>query len=209
MNDKNAPPQPDPDALSSIEFQSPGRFAAHNPASPSAAGALTEPAPFILGEHLPMERFATPELARAHCLALLQQARRSLCLYSQELEPWLFNHSSVEQACSDFLRAHPRNQLRILLRDSSRAVQDGHRLLQLNKRISSNFQIRKLHPDYPVEELSFLLADRSGLYVLPQPSHADGYALYQDDARNRQRQELFDRAWDSSISDSNLRSFLL
>ncbi|MCU1717029.1 histone acetyltransferase HPA2 [Pseudomonas sp. 5P_3.1_Bac2] len=208
MHDENAPP-PAPAELNSIEFQSPGRFAVHNPESFSNDPAQAEPAPFTLGQHLPMERFSNLELVRAHCLALLQQARRTLCLYSHELEPWLLNHSSVEQACSDFLRAHPRNQLRILLRDSSRAVHDGHRLLQLNKRLSSNFHIRKLHPDYPSEEISFLLADRSGLLVLPQPSRAEGYALYQDGVRNRQRQEQFDRAWETSLSDSNLRSFLL
>ena len=209
MNDENAPQQPEAIELSSIEFQSPGRFTVRNPASISPDTAQAEPAPFTLGSHLPMERFHDAALARAHLLALLQQARRSLCLYSQDLEPWLFNHSSVEQACSDFLRIHPRNHLRILLRDSSRAVQDGHRLLQLSKRLSSNFQIRKLHPDYPIEEIAFVLADNNGLLVLPTPERAEGYALYQDGVRNRQRQEQFDRAWESSLSDSNLRSFLL
>lgn len=218
MNDENAPPEPSesiehlepqPIELPAIEFQSPGRFSVHNPHSQASSNPLAEPAPFVLGEHQTLERFSGPDEARAHALALLQQAQRSLCIYSDDLEPWLYHHSSVQEACTRFLLASPRNQLRILLRDASRAVKEGHRLLNLSRRLSSNLHIRKLHPDYPSEELAFLLADDRGLLLLPEPGQISGYALYQDAARVRQRQTQFDQAWDTSITDADLRSFLL
>ncbi|MCH3011664.1 hypothetical protein K3W89_14895, partial [Listeria monocytogenes] len=80
-----------------------------------------EPAPFRLGEHEPLERFAHPPEARAHALALLPQARRSLCLHSPDLESWLYHHSSSQEACTRFLLANPRNRLRILVGDSAQA----------------------------------------------------------------------------------------
>ena len=213
MNDKDAPVEPidtpDPIELAAIEFESPGRFAVHNPEPITPDAAQWEPAPFILGQHERLERFSQPQQARAHILALIQQAQRSLCLYSDDLEPWLYHHSSVQDACTRFLLANPRNQLRILLRDPSRAVKEGHRLLGLSRRLSSNMQIRKLHPDYPNEELAFLLADDRGLLLLPELGQASGYALYQDPGRNRQRRVQFDQAWDTSITDADLRSFLL
>ncbi|MDZ4300751.1 MAG: histone acetyltransferase HPA2, partial [Pseudomonas sp.] len=60
MNDENAPsdatePQ-EPIELPAIEFQSPGRFAVHNPGSPSPDSPRAEPAPFILGAHATLER---------------------------------------------------------------------------------------------------------------------------------------------------------
>lgn len=140
---------------------------------------------------------------------MLQQARRQLCLYSSDLEPWLYHHSSIQDACTRFLLANPKNQLRILLRDSSRAVKDGHRLLTLARRLPSSCQIRKLHPDYPNEEITFLLADNCGLLLRPELSQFAGYALYQDPVRNRQRLSQFEQAWATSISDADLRSFLL
>ncbi len=213
MNKENAPCEPtessEPAELAAIEFESPGRFAVHNPGSASTDSAQTEPAPFVLGTHGALERFNQVEQARAHALALLQQAQRSLCIYSHDLEPWLYHHSSVQQACSQFLLASPRNQLRILLRDSSRAVKEGHRLLSLARRLSSNLQIRKLNPDYPNEELAFLLADDCGLLILPDPGQFSGYALYQDLVRARQRRSQFDQAWDTSLIDLDLRSLLL
>jgi len=213
MDNENAPSDAtesnQPAELAAIEFESPGRFAVHNPGSAPVDTARAEPAPFVLGAHLTLERFSQAEEARAHALALLQQARRSLCIYSHDLEPWLYHHSSVQQACSRFLLASPRNQLRILLRDSSRAVKEGHRLLSLARRLSSNLLIRKLNPDYPGEEQAFLLADDCGLLVLPEPGQFSGYALYQDMVRVRQRRSQFDQAWDASLTDLDLRSLLL
>ena len=195
--------------LPAIEFESPGRFSLHNPQSPTAAIAPLEPAPFILGQNRQIQHFSNQQEARTHALALLQQAQRSLCLYSLDLEPWLYHHSSMQAACTEFLLANPRNQLRILLRDTSLAVKHGHRLLTLARRLPSNCQIRKLHPDYPSEELNFLLADDCALLLRPEPSQYAGYACYQDPANARLRRAQFEQAWSTSISDADLRSFLL
>jgi hypothetical protein len=213
MDNKNAsseqPESPEPTELPAIEFQSPGRFSVLNPQPVTPDGPLTEPAPFVLGSHTKLERFSQPELARAHALALIQQSRRTLCIYSHDLEPWLYHHSSVQDACTRFLLANPRNQLRILLRDSGRAVKEGHRLLGLSKRLSSSLHIRKLHPDYASEEVAYLLADDRGLLFMPEVGEPNGYTLYQDAPRCRQRRAQFDQAWDTSITDPDLRSFLL
>ena len=194
MNNHDAPPlstdEPAAPELPAIEFESPGRFTVHNPAQANSAPNEISAAAFILGQHTQLQAFSTPEQARSHALALLQQAQRRLCIYSSDLEPWLYHHSSVQQACTRFLLANPKNQLRILLRDSSRAVKDGHRLLTLARRLPSSCQI-------------------CGLLLRPELSQFAGYALYQDPVRNRLRLSQFEQAWATSISDADLRSFLL
>ncbi|SDI22340.1 hypothetical protein SAMN05216588_11357 [Pseudomonas flavescens] len=206
MNDEHAP---DDTELEPIEFASPGRVTLHNPHSPLPLPAAWEPAPFVLGGEQALQRFNRPDQARGHALALMQQARRTLCLYSPDLEPWLYHHSSIAQACTQFLLSHRNSRLRILLRDSSRAVRDGHRLITLSRKLSSHLQIRRCHPDYPAPEGAFLLADEQGLLVRPEPDQFAGYAKYQDPAGVRQLQRLFDQTWDTSITDPDLRSFLL
>lgn len=210
MSEENAPNDTNEPDLPAIDFQSPGRFAVHNPPNlPSLATEPREPAPFLLGSHAELQRFHRPEQAQAHALALLQQARISLSLYSPDLEAWLYSHSSVQDACTQFLLASPKNRLRILVRDVGRPVRQGHRLLNLAKRITSNLHIRRINPDHPRDESAYLLADDRGLLLREQPEQYAGYALYNDPGRVRQRQAQFDQAWDMSLSDPDLRSFLL
>lgn len=209
MNDESAPLNESETELPAIDFHSPGRFAVHNPQAQPEPSEQREPAPFLLGSHGNLERFEHPQQIQAHALALLQQARHSLCLYTPDFEPWLYSHSSVQDACSRFLLASPKNHLRILLRDVSRPVKQGHRLLNLARRLTSNLHIRKINPDLPSEEAAYLLADRHGLLLRPQVEQYAGYALYNDPGRVRLRQAQFDQAWDTSVLDPDLRSFLL
>lgn len=198
-----------PAELPDIEFKSPGRFSVHNPQSEALPPAALEPAPFTLGEGDQPHRFSKPEEARAHALALIQQARRTLYLYTPDLEPWLYHHSSIQEACTQLLLGNPRNRLMILVRDSTRAVKEGHRLLNLSKRLSSYCQIRRINPDYPSEEHAFLLADDCGLLLRPEPTEYAGYAHYNSAGRVRQLIAQFEQTWNTSVLDPNLRSFLI
>ena len=199
----------EPAALPAIEFESPGRFRVHNPPALPVRPPTVSAASFRIDEAAPLQRFEQPEDARAHGLALLQQASRSLCLLSRDLDPWLYDSDAVLQACTRFLLASPRNRLRILVRDPGRLVRQGHRLLQLSHRLSSNCHIRKLNPDYPDEEHAILLADSRALLIRPRDSEPAGYVIYNDLGRGRQCQNQFDQAWQVSLNDPDLRSMRL
>ncbi len=198
-----------PAELPAIEFVSPGSFAVHNPPPLQSERERREPAPFQLGGERELQHFTRPEQAQAHALALLQQAQRNLCIYTPDLERWLYHHSSVQDACTQFLLANPKNRLRILLNDPSSAVKEGHRLLQLSRRLPSNLHIRKLNPSYTNDEIAYLLADTGGLLMRPKLEQLAGYALYNDPGQVRVMQNKFDQAWDVSVSDLDLRSLLL
>lgn len=105
--------------------------------------------------------------------------------------------------------ASPRNQLRILVQDVRRAVQDGHRLINLSRRLSSNCSIRRVNPEHPASEGSFLLVDDCALWIRPEPGQYAGYVYYSNPGRLRQQLQLFEQAWSYSLSDPDLRSFLL
>lgn len=199
----------EPIELPPIDFVSPGRFEIHKSPAATPVKHSLSPAPYQLGTENKLQRFNTPETASAHLLALLQQAQRSVCILSDELEPWLYDQAPISQACRDFLLRSSKVQLRILLRDSSRIIQDGHQLIELARRLPSNCQIRKINPDRASPEEGFVIADDRGLLIYPDAFQPVGYSLYNDPGRSRQHQALFDHAWDYSLYDSNLRSMPL
>ncbi len=198
-----------PVELSAIEFESPGRFRLENPSALPASPEQWNTAPLTQGGAPTVQAFSGMSEARQHTLAMIEQARRSLSIYTQDLEPWLYNHSCIQQACLRLLLGHPRNRLRILVGDSSRAIRQGHRMVNLARRLTSNLHIRKVNPDYPARVAAFLVADECGVVIRPEPDQLVGHALYQSPGRARQQQRLFDTAWDHSLSDPDLRSFLL
>ncbi|WP_417778431.1 histone acetyltransferase HPA2 [Stutzerimonas xanthomarina] len=192
-----------------IEFLSPGRFRIDNPAARPVQPQEWSAAPFTLGVDTSAQPFNDMDEARGHALSLIRQARRSLSIYTPDLEPWLYNHSSIQRACSQFLRAHPRNRLRILVSDASRVATEGHCLVTLSRRLTSNFHIRSAHPDYLIQPPAGLIVDECGMLIRPNADQFSGHAQYRDPGRARQQQRLFDVAWDRSLLDPNMRSFLL
>jgi hypothetical protein len=209
MSDNVPDEHEDQAELPAIDFHSPGRFTVHNPQADIPEPRTWEAASFHLGQSTPLQRFSKPIEVRQHALAMLQQTKRCVCIFTTDLEPWLYHHSSVQQACTRLLLSHPRNQLRILVADPTRAIKEGHRLLQLARRLTSNVHIRKLNPDHPTTSGAYLIADDCGLLERPKADQYAGYALYRDLGRVRVRQAEFDKAWDHGLSDANLRSFLL
>lgn len=194
--------------LPAIEFVAQGTFTIHNPDT-SSRSSHWEPATQLLGQDSELIQAEDMDAVRRHTLALLQQAQNSLCIYSPDLEPWLYNHACIQHACSALLIAHPKKSLRILLRDTSRITREGHVLLALSHRLSSRCTIRVVNTEYDYSEDAWLIADNCGLLQRKAQQLHKGVVYYQDPARVQQSQTLFNAMWDVSQSDVNLRSMPL
>lgn len=209
--DKPSTPKQKPTAeqeLPAIEFVAQGSFSIHNPEieKPSQVWRAAE---FQLGEHRQLIHIDGVDAVRSHTLAMLEQAQHSVCIYSYDLEAWLYSHSCIQQTCKKLLIAHPKNTLRILVQDTSSITRQGHALLALCQRLSSRCSIRKVNLDYDYTDDNWLIADQCGLVLrsLKQPRQA--MVHYHNPARVLQNQRLFDAMWDVSLTDINLRSMPL
>lgn len=166
-------------------------------------------APFKLGENRSPQDFSDPDQACSHVLALVQQARRTIHILSPDLDLWLYQHSSMKDAFSNFLLRSPQNRLRILHTDSRQAVREGHCLIGLSQRLPSRAEIRQCHPRRTLPKEAFLLADDIGLLMRPQSGSFAGYASYYEPAQVRRWKTYFEEHWRYSILDPNLRRLSL
>lgn len=194
-NERDRQSSPD---LPPITFDSPGPF----PRSKDPRGRGLAP-------HDAFEHMIQTRAEGAACVQrFVQQARRNLCIYSHDLEPWLYHAEACAEACKALLTRQHRSRLRILVRDPER-VQSDHRLLRLGHRLTSNVAIRRLNPDYAIDPGGFLIVDDGCLFTRPIAAEPTGKATTGDRASVRRFQARFDQAWDYSIDDPNLRSILL
>lgn len=202
-----APGLTDEASLALIEYVPVGRYPVikATDVAPSCPPAIDGTA---LGSDEPL-RFSTAEAIQPLTLALIGRARRSLCIFTPDLEHWLYDNGRTYQACLSFLLQYPECRLRILIVDPTAIVRRGHRLLTLFRRLPSRMQIRRANPDHPAGDDAYLLCDESAYLWRPDAREHVGVAYRRHPARARQLRTRFDDAWKLSPFDANLRSLLL
>jgi predicted GNAT family N-acyltransferase len=136
---------------------------------------------------------------------LFARTRRELLVFSQELDPTLFDNEHVEAHVSRLARGHRHNRLRFVLFDSRRAREGSHRVLQLRSRLPSRIQVRLAHPEFRDSDETFVVADRRAVLVLPRYTEHVGYHVHGDPVLARRRREAFDQQWNRAGADPDLR----
>jgi predicted GNAT family N-acyltransferase len=153
---------------------------------------------FITGVSYP-EPFAT--LA----IELAATANRQLRIYSPKLDHAVFDRQALADAIAAVARNSRYSDIRILICDSKPIVKQGHRLLNLSRRLPSSVRIQKLsdHPNLP--DYSFVIRDTDGTIYKPNDANRGGF--YEPDSRASAKKfiDQFDELWSRSKPDSELR----
>lgn len=144
-----------------------------------------------------------------HCLSMLEQTRRRVRIFTHDLEPALYDHSTVIDALSVLARRSRYSVIEVLVFDPRRAISEGHRLIDLAQRLSDVLSVRQVHPDYQHEAQSFALFDERGLIYRPLYSEPDGYADYNAPSHCIEKQLLFQGIWDKSAAIAEFRRIIV
>ena len=158
---------------------------------------------YRLGETGELLRVTTREDCRQIALAITRQARKSLSIFSHNLEPDLYNTPSFYEAARDVLAADSRATIRILISDVSKLVLNGHRLLDLSRRQSTRVQIRKLHN--PIHH-AFLVADEVAVLDRRRAERFEATANFNDPGWANNLLHFFDQTWERCSPSSELRT---
>lgn len=165
-------------------------------------------------EHQSMRRrlggAAAVELAPAAVAAvvgLVTQARRSLSVYSRELDPGLLDHPQVLEALRRFATRGRGGEVRILLQDAAAPQRNLAPLLGLAQRLPSVFAFREVAD--PVDRAypsAFVANDAGGYYFRPLGHRFDGETDLESPGRTRQLREEFARIWERARPCSEYRA---
>jgi len=142
---------------------------------------------------------------REAALQMAQQARRRVDIFTLDLESAIYNQAPFEEALSRLLRSTPSSRARILVQESSHAVQTGHCLIHLAQRLSSHIEIRKPATDYAGMNEAFLIADETGYIHRTPGDQYEGVANFKDRYTARQLTALFNEIWERSQPDPQVR----
>lgn len=142
-------------------------------------------------------------------LTMANNAQRYLCIQSPSLDRRVFDSAELAEAIAALARRSRQTDIRILIGDPRPLVKQGHRLLNLARRLPSKLRIQVLeeHPEWRGETV--VIRDRDG--VLYTRDEGGKEAFYEPDsqASTLRHLELFEELWRQSAPSIELRNISL
>lgn len=144
---------------------------------------------------------------REAVISLARQARFSLNIFTQDLDPPVFDNAEFERCVFDLARKHNSADIRILTKDSSRAVQQGHCLIRLAQQLTSSVFIHNPAREHRNEISTFIVVDGIGMLHRPRSTSNNYEAVVNFKAPQRagELEEFFNEMWERSTPDSQIR----
>lgn len=160
-------------------------------------------------EHAP-QALENLDSFRGACDMLLSRARRTVRILAPQLDLALLNRESVTTEIVRLTRESRFTDVRVLFCDSLLALRNGHRLVELSRRVPSAISLRRLPEDVLEQEAAWLVVDDRGL--LWRASHhrySDGYVCTNDLRLAPKLARDFDEWWQRAQPDPELRQLLI
>ncbi len=148
---------------------------------------------------------STLEEVRAASLQVATVATRLLTMYSQDLEPLVYDQPLFLEAVKRLVLARSYAKVRVLLVDPARTVYESSRFIGLARRITSHIEIRRASPSLRSSQSAFLIADDRALVYRLQASRWDGIAEMNDPTVARRYLNFFDESWIASAPAAEAR----
>jgi len=142
---------------------------------------------------------------REAALRLVQQAHRSLHLFTHDLDPALFDTREFIEAVKQLAIYSTRSKVYILLKDPTAAITRGHRIVELARRISSHVFIHRAAEEDLDRSDSFMVVDETGLLRRPHGARFEGTVEFNNPGEARQLLKFFNEAWERSVPESELK----
>lgn len=141
---------------------------------------------------------------------LTGSAERYIAIFSQQLEPQLYNHKEICEQMTQLARKNRYTQIRVIAQQTRAAASSGHCLIHLAQRLSSYVQIRTPNtPELQRFSHSWLIIDNHSMCEISNPERFEGKLIEHDRSYVIDQLEFFDNAWENSVPDINSRRLSL
>ncbi len=130
---------------------------------------------------------------------------RHLRILSFDLDPPVFDRDAIADAVSALARKSRHTDVRILVVDNSKLVARGHRLLQLQRRLSSSIGIRQPRSEPHDIRDNLIIADQSGIVVQSIREPENLYANFNNRPVAFNHISQFDDLWERATVNPDLR----
>lgn len=138
--------------------------------------------------------------------AMSQQARHSIYIFSNDLDPALYDTSRFIDSVRRIVANEPNATVRVLFYSVDKLIHRSHRLIELSRRLASHIQIRQLTRAY---NHAFFVVDQCGVIDRRVAERFDGTASFNNPGRATELIAFFNRTWNISAQNMELQALQL
>lgn len=163
----------------------------------------------ILGQHSERLLLQDRNQFQYASLHMAQQAAHHIDIFTYDLDKPLYDQAEFIEALK-LLAIHQRGiAIRVLIQNSEKIQREGHRLLELARRLTSKIKIGRPHTDFLDHAENFMVIDKTGYIRRKQADRYEGEANFCDRLEARILSEFFSDVWERSEPESALRRLYL
>lgn len=146
---------------------------------------------------------------RSATLDVVKSARRSLSIFSHDLDPSVYDRIEFLDAVKHLILTHKFSRIQILLVSPVSAVKNGHRLVELARRFNTFFEIRRIDEEYANRSDAFLIADETGVVYRLNAERWEGIADTHAPRIAKKYLAVFEEAWQHSEPEPEFRQLFI
>jgi hypothetical protein len=159
----------------------------------------------ILGEHSKRLSLQGRNQFQETSLCMAQQATHHIDIFTYDLDKPLYDQAEFIEALKS-LAIHQRGiGIRVLIQNNEKVQREGHRLLELARRLTSKIEIRRPHTDFLDHTENFMIIDKIGYIRRKNAERYEGEANFCDRLESKLLSEFFSDVWERSEPESALR----
>lgn len=133
-------------------------------------------------------------------------ATRRLSIFTQDLEPAIYDHDAFLEAVKRFVLSRSFARVRVLINTPGRTIRNGHRFVTMGRRLNSYIEFRNVREEFGPHPEAYLIADDTGLVYRADASRWDGMSETFQPAIARMYLEEFDTVWEGCETHQELRA---
>ncbi len=146
----------------------------------------------------PLQVLTSLEDVRAASRRAVVGAQRLLSIYSQDLEPKLYEQQNFLDAVQRFLLSHSFAKIRLLTRLPV-PYTSPHKLAAMRRRLSGHIEIRTVNPEFAARTSAMLIADSRAIVYRAQVASWEGVAGFEQPPIAKLYLQEFDEMWLASV----------
>lgn len=135
---------------------------------------------------------------------LVSQTKQKLLILSSDLDSYVFNTNEIVDYISSLARKSRYTETRILVTDTTTMVKQGHRLLELQRRLSSRISIRKISIEPHLIRHNLVISDNVGFICQSVNDPEKAWGNYNNIPTARNYMTEFNEYWGQALEDSDL-----